>query len=150
MCPWWWPSTKIDKGGANPDRVQQMLLQYGVQTEAFGGEVPAVSVSAKTKEGLEELLETLLLVTDLKDLRAVYDCPAAGSILEARLDRGRGPVAAVLVQQGNAAGGRGLRGRSDHGRVRAMFNDQGQRITEATPSMAVQILGFEEVPVFRG
>jgi len=138
---------KIDKGGANPERVQQMLLQHGVQTEAFGGEVPSVAVSAKTKIGLDELLETVLLVSDLKDLRAVYDCPAAGSILEARLDRGRGPVATVLVQQGTLKAGEIFVAGATMGRVRAMFNDQGQKIMEATPSMAVQILGFEEVPV---
>jgi len=138
---------KIDKGGANAERVQQMLLQYSVQTEAFGGEVPSVAVSAKTKQGLDELLETVLLVADLKDLKAVYDCPAAGSILEARLDRGRGPVATVLVQQGTLRAGEIFVAGATMGRVRAMFNDQGQKITEATPSMAVMILGFEEVPV---
>ncbi len=138
---------KIDKGGANPDRVQQMLLQHSVQTEAYGGEVPAVPVSAKTKQGLDELLETILLVADLKDLKAVYDCPAAGSILEARVDRGRGPVATVLVQQGTLKAGEIFVAGATMGRVRAMFDDRGQKITEATPSMAVQILGFEEVPV---
>ena len=138
---------KIDKGGANPERVQQMLLQHSVQTEAFGGGVPAVSVSAKTRQGLEELLETVLLMADLKDLKAVYDCPAAGSILEARLDRGRGPVATVLVQQGTLRAGEIFVAGATMGRVRAMFSDQGKKIAEATPSMAVQILGFEEVPV---
>lgn len=138
---------KIDKGGANPDRVQQMLLQHSVQTEAYGGEVPAVPVSAKTKQGLDELLETVLLVADLKDLKAVYECPAAGSILEARVDRGRGPVATVLVQQGTLRAGEIFVAGATMGRVRAMFDDRGNRITEATPSMAVQILGFEEVPV---
>ena len=138
---------KIDKPGANPDKVEQMLLQYGVQTEAYGGEVPCVRVSAKTKEGLDLLLETVLLVADLKDLKAVYECAAAGSILEARLDRGRGPVATVLVQQGTLHAGEIFVAGATMGRVRAMFNDRGEKITEATPSMAVQILGFEEVPV---
>ncbi len=138
---------KIDKAGANPDRVEQMLLQYGVQTENFGGDTPAVRVSAKTKQGLDVLLETVLLVADLKDLKAVYDCPAAGSILEARLDRGRGPVATVLVQQGTLHAGEIFVAGATMGRVRAMFNDRGDKISEATPSMAVQILGFEEVPV---
>jgi translation initiation factor IF-2 len=138
---------KIDKPGANPDKVEQMLLQYGIQTEAYGGDVPCVRVSAKTKEGLETLLETVLLVADLKDLKAVYDCPAAGSIIEARLDRGRGPVAAVLVQQGTLHAGEIFVAGATMGRVRAMFNDRGDKISEATPSMAVQILGFEEVPV---
>jgi len=127
--------------------VEQMLLQYGIQTEAYGGDIPCVRVSAKTKEGLEALLETVLLVADLKDLKAVYDCPAAGSIIEARLDRGRGPVAAVLVQQGTLHAGEIFVAGATMGRVRAMFNDRGDKISEATPSMAVQILGFEEVPV---
>jgi len=138
---------KIDKPGANADKVEQMLLQYGIQTEAYGGEVPCVRVSAKTKEGLDVLLETALLVADLKDLKAVYDCPAAGSILEARLDRGRGPVATVLVQQGTLHAGEIFVAGATMGRVRAMFNDRGEKISEATPSMAVQILGFEEVAV---
>jgi translation initiation factor IF-2 len=137
---------KIDKPGANPDKVQQGLLQHSVQTEAYGGDVPAVLVSAKTKQGLDELLETLLLVADLKELKAVYDCPAAGSIIEGRLDRGRGPVATVLVQRGTLRAGEIFVAGATMGRVRAMFNDLGQRVTEAGPSSAVQILGFEEVP----
>jgi translation initiation factor IF-2 len=137
---------KIDKPGANPDKVQQGLLQHSVQTEAYGGDVPAVLVSAKTHQGLDELLETLLLVADLKELKAVYDCPAAGSIVEARLDRGRGAVATVLVQRGTLKAGDIFVAGATMGRVRAMFNDLGQRVTEAGPSSAVQILGFEEVP----
>ena len=137
---------KIDKPGANPDKVQQGLLQHNVQTEAYGGDVPAVLVSAKTHQGLDELLETLLLVADLKDLKAVYDCPAAGSIVEARLDRGRGAVATVLVQRGTLKAGDIFVAGATMGRVRAMFDDIGQRVTEAGPSSAVQILGFEEVP----
>jgi len=137
---------KIDKPAANPDRVQQMLLQHSVQTEAYGGEVPSVNVSAKSRVGLDDLLETLLLMADLKGLTAVYDCPSAGSILEAQLDRGRGPVATVLVQQGTLRAGDVFVAGATMGRVRAMFDDRGARITEATPSMAVQILGFESVP----
>lgn len=137
---------KIDKPAANADKVQQMLLQYSVQTETYGGDVPSVAVSAKTKQGLDDLLETLLLVADLKDLKAVYDCPAAGSILEAKLDRGRGPVATVLVQQGTLKAGDIFVAGATMGRVRAMFDDRGNRVNEATPSTAVQILGFEEVP----
>ncbi|HXC17939.1 MAG TPA: translation initiation factor IF-2, partial [Holophagaceae bacterium] len=137
---------KIDKPGANPDKVQQGLLQHSVQTEAYGGEVPSVPVSAKTKQGLDDLLETLLLVADMKELKAVYDAPAAGSIIEARLDKGRGAVATVLVQQGTLRQGEIFVAGATMGRVRAMFNDRGQRIEEAGPSTAVQILGFEEVP----
>ncbi|MBI3130093.1 MAG: translation initiation factor IF-2 [Acidobacteria bacterium] len=137
---------KIDKAGANPDKVQQGLLQHSVQTEAYGGDVPAVPVSAKSKQGLDELLETLLLVADMKDLKAVYDCPAAGSIIEARLDKGRGAVATVLVQNGTLRAGEIFVAGATMGRVRAMFDDRGNRITEAGPSTAVQILGFEEVP----
>ncbi len=137
---------KIDKPGANADKVQQGLLQHNVQTEAYGGDVPAVAVSAKTKQGLDELLETLLLVADMKELTAVYDCPAAGSIVEARLDKGRGAVATVLVQQGTLRQGDIFVAGATMGRVRAMFNDLGARITESGPSTAVQILGFEDVP----
>ena len=138
---------KIDKVGSDPDRVERELLQYGVQTETYGGDVPSVRVSAKTKEGLDLLLENLLLLADLKDLKAVYSCLAAGSIMEARLDRGRGPVANVMIQQGTLHVGDIFVAGSTMGRVRAMFSDRLERITEATPSMAVQILGFEEVPV---
>ncbi|HJW34751.1 MAG TPA: translation initiation factor IF-2, partial [Holophagaceae bacterium] len=109
-------------------------------------DVPAVLVSAKTQQGLDELLETLLLVADLKELKAVYDCPAAGSIIEGRLDRGRGPVATVLVQRGTLKAGDIFVAGATMGRVRAMFDYLGQRVTEAEPSTAVQILGFEEVP----
>lgn len=137
---------KIDKPQANPDRVQQMLLQHGVQTEAYGGNVPSVPVSAKTKQGLDELLETVLLVADLQDLKAVADCPATGSILEAKLDRGRGPVATVLVQQGTLRAGDVFVAGATMGRVRAMFDDRGRKVTESGPSTAVQILGFETVP----
>ena len=137
---------KIDKPGSNPDKVQQGLLQHSVQTEAYGGDVPAVLVSAKTKQGLDELLETILLVADMKELKAVYDCPAAGSIIEGRLDRGRGPVATVLVQRGTLHAGDIFVAGATMGRVRAMFDDQGRKVTEVGPSSAVQILGFEEVP----
>lgn len=138
---------KIDKPGANPDKIEQELLQYGVQTELYGGDVPCVHVSAKTKEGLDTLLETVLLVADLRDLKAVYDCPAAGIIIEAKLDRGRGPVAAVIIQHGTVRIGDIFVSGATMGRVRAMFSDRLEKVTEATPSMAVQILGFEEVPV---
>jgi translation initiation factor IF-2 len=137
---------KIDKPGANPDKVQQGLLQHSVQTEAYGGDVPAVLVSAKTQQGLDDLLETILLVADLKELKAVYDCPAAGSIIEGRLDRGRGPVATVLVQRGTLKAGDIFVAGATMGRVRAMFDDLGRKVTEVGPSSAVQILGFEDVP----
>ncbi len=137
---------KIDKPGANPDKVQQGLLQHSVQTEAYGGDVPAVLVSAKTQQGLDDLLETILLVADMKELKAVYDCPAAGSIIEGRLDRGRGPVATVLVQRGSLKAGDIFVAGATMGRVRAMFDDLGRKVTEVGPSSAVQILGFEEVP----
>ncbi len=137
---------KIDKPGANPDKVQQGLLQHSVQTEAYGGDVPAVLVSAKTQQGLDELLETILLVADMKELKAVYDCPAAGSIIEGRLDRGRGPVATVLVQRGTLHAGDIFVAGATMGRVRAMFDDLGRKVNEVGPSSPVQILGFEEVP----
>lgn len=138
---------KIDKQGANPDKVEKELLQYGIQVESYGGDIPCVRISAKTKEGLDVLLETLLLVADIKDLKAVYSCPAAGNILEARLDRGRGPVATVIIQCGTLKVGDFFVAGSTMGKVRAIFSDRLEKITEATPSMAVQILGFEEVPI---
>jgi len=138
---------KIDKAGSDPDKVMQMLMHYGVQVETYGGDVPSVNVSAKAKRGLEDLLETVLLVADLRDLRSVYACPAAGSILEAKVDRGRGPVATVLVQQGTLKVGDVFVAGATMGRVRAMFDDRGGRVGIATPSMAVQILGFESIPV---
>jgi translation initiation factor IF-2 len=137
---------KMDKPGADADKVMQMLMNYGVQVETYGGDVPSVLVSAKAKTGLSELLETVLLVADLKDLKVVYNCPASGSILEAKLDRGRGPVATVLVQQGTLQTGNVFVAGATMGRVRAMFDDMGERISEASPSMAVQILGFDAVP----
>jgi translation initiation factor IF-2 len=138
---------KIDKPGADPDKVMQMLMHYGVQVETYGGDVPSVNVSAKARLGLEDMLETVLLVADLKDLRSVYACPAAGSILEAKVDKGRGPVATVLVQHGTLKVGDVFVAGATMGRVRAMFNDRGGRVGVATPSMAVQILGFESIPV---
>ena len=137
---------KMDKAGANPDKVQQGLLQHSIQTETYGGDVPSVSVSAKTKLGLDELLETILLVADLKELKAVVDAAASGSILEGRLDKGRGAVATVLVQQGTLREGEIFIAGSTMGRVRAMFDDRGNRLKQVGPSSAVQILGFEEVP----
>ena len=137
---------KMDKAGANPDKVQQGLLQHSIQTETYGGDVPSVSVSAKSKLGLDELLETILLVADLKELKAVVDAAASGSILEGRLDKGRGAVATVLVQQGTLREGEIFIAGSTMGRVRAMFDDRGNRLKQVGPSSAVQILGFEEVP----
>lgn len=137
---------KMDKAGANPDKVQQGLLQHSIQTETYGGDVPSVSVSAKTKLGLDELLETILLVADLKEMKAVVDAAASGSILEGRLDKGRGAVATVLVQQGTLREGEIFIAGSTMGRVRAMFDDRGNRLKQVGPSSAVQILGFEEVP----
>ena len=137
---------KMDKAGANADKVQQGLLQHSIQTEAYGGDVPSVSVSAKTKLGLDELLETILLVADLKELKAVVDAAASGSILEGRLDKGRGAVATVLVQQGTLREGEIFIAGSTMGRVRAMFDDRGNRLKQVGPSSAVQILGFDEVP----
>ncbi len=137
---------KIDKGNADPDRVMQMLLQHSIQVESLGGDVPSVNVSAKAKLGLDQLLEMILLVADLKDLKGVYDAPATGTVLEAKLDRGRGPVATVLVQQGTLKAGEIFVAGATMGRVRAMFDDRGNRVMEATPSTAVQILGFEGLP----
>ena len=133
---------KIDKPDANPQRVMQELLQHDVQVEAFGGDTLAVEVSATKQINLDKLLEAIALQAELLDLVADPDRSAEGTVIEARLDRGRGPVATVLVQRGTLQRrrprGRGL----DWGRVRALINDKGETVGEAPPSMPVEVLGF--------
>ncbi|MGI9952027.1 translation initiation factor IF-2 [Moorellaceae bacterium AZ2] len=137
---------KIDKPGANPDRIKQQLTEYGLVPEEWGGDTVMVPVSALKKQGLEQLLEMVLLVADLADLKANPDRPARGVVVEAKLDRGRGPVATVLVQKGTLKVGDNLVAGSVFGRVRAMFDDRGNRVTAAPPSTPVEILGLDEVP----
>jgi translation initiation factor IF-2 len=137
---------KIDKPNAQPDRVLQQLAEIGVVVEAYGGDVPAVPVSAKTKQGLDELLEVVLLVADILDLKANPHRPAEGVVIEAKLDRTRGPVATVLVQNGTLEVGDIVVVGTTYGKVKALFNDRGKRVRKAGPAEPVEILGLNGVP----
>ncbi|MDE5833730.1 MAG: translation initiation factor IF-2, partial [Desulfovibrio sp.] len=138
---------KMDKPGADPDRVLRELSELGLQPEDWGGDTIVAKVSAKTREGLDELLELVALQSEIMDLKANPDKPARGHIVEARLDKGRGPIATVLVQEGVLRPGDNFVCGTFAGRVRAMNNDQGKKVKEAGPSMPVEVLGFEGVPV---
>ncbi|HXH28891.1 MAG TPA: translation initiation factor IF-2 [Candidatus Polarisedimenticolia bacterium] len=137
---------KIDKPGANLDRVKKQLSDHGLLVEDWGGQVVSVPISAKKKQGIEELLEMVLLVADLGDLKADPTVQAAGTVLESRLDRARGPVATILVQGGTLRIGDPFIAGAVHGKVRAMFDDLGHRVQEAGPSVPVEVLGLEGVP----
>ena len=137
---------KIDKEGANPDRVLRELAELGLQSESWGGETVTAFVSAKTREGLDDLLELIALQADILELRANPDKPARGHIVEAKLDKGRGPVATVLIQDGTLHQGETFVCGVFSGRVRAMFNDQGRKVKEAGPSIPVEVQGFDGVP----
>ncbi|TMG24353.1 MAG: translation initiation factor IF-2 [Chloroflexi bacterium] len=137
---------KIDKPDANPDRVKNELAEADVVIEEYGGDVPLVPVSAKTGTGLDDLLEVTLLVADLQDLKANPKRSAVGTIVEAQLDKGRGPVATALVQTGTLRVGDIIVVGSTFGRVRALENDKGKRITKAGPSTAAVVLGLADVP----
>jgi translation initiation factor IF-2 len=137
---------KIDAPGANADRVRQQLAVEGVTTETWGGDVPDVEVSAKQKLNIDGLLDMVLLVADLQELKANPDRPAIGTIVEAELDKGRGPVATVLVQNGTLRQDDTVLVGSVYGKIRAMFNDAGRRIRHAEPAMPVSIIGLSDVP----
>ena len=137
---------KIDKPEANPDRVKQQLADRGLQPEAWGGSTVFVDVSAKKKMNLDLLLEMVCLVADLANLKATPERPAVGTVIEAKLDRGRGAVASVLVQNGTLRIGDSYIVGNTFGKIRAMFNDRGQPIVEAGPSTPVEILGLEGMP----
>jgi translation initiation factor IF-2 len=137
---------KIDKPGANPDRVTQELVAEQVLPEAYGGESPFIQVSAKTGEGIDELLENVLLQAEVLELKAPVDAHAKGLVIEAKLDKGRGPVATVLVQSGTLKRGDVVLAGSSYGRVRAMLDENGKAIAEAGPSIPVEIQGLTEVP----
>lgn len=137
---------KMDKDGANPDRVKQQLMEYELVPEEWGGDTPCIPVSAKTKEGLQDLLEMVTLVADMKELKANPDRAAKGSVIEARLDKGRGPIATVLVQNGTLNVGDIIVAGTCVGRVRAMTNDKGEKVKSAGPSVPVEITGLDEVP----
>ena len=137
---------KIDKADANPDRVKNELSEAGVIVEEYGGDVPMVAVSARTKQGIQDLLDMILLVADLQELKANPKRPAVGTIVEAQLDKGRGPVATALVQTGTLQVGDIIVVGSTYGKVRALENDKGKRVQKAGPSSAVVVLGLADVP----
>ena len=137
---------KIDKPGANPDKVRQELTEYGVIPEEWGGQNMFVNISAKQKIGIDDLLETVLLQADVLELKANPDTFASGNVLEAKLDKGRGSVATVLVTRGTLHVGDTLVAGLTYGRVRAMLDPKGRAVTEAGPSDAVEILGLQSVP----
>jgi translation initiation factor IF-2 len=137
---------KIDKADANPDNVKSQLADQGVTIEEYGGDTPLVPVSAKTKQGIEDLLDVILLVADIQNLRANPDRPAIGTVIEAHLDKGRGPVATVLVQNGSLDRGDIVVAGKTFGKVRAMIDDKGRKVGRAEPSRPVEILGLPEVP----
>lgn len=137
---------KIDKESANPDRVLQELTEYELVPEQWGGDTVCCPVSALTGEGIDNLLEMVCLVSDMRELKANPNRPAKGTVIEARLDKGRGPVATLLVQNGTLHTGDIIIAGTTVGRVRVMTNDRGQEVKEAGPSMPVEITGLDEVP----
>ncbi len=137
---------KIDKPGAEPDKIKQGLSEHGLLSEKWGGDTIFCEVSAKKKQGIEELLEMILLQADVMELKADPNLPAHGIIIESKLDRGRGPVATVLIQEGTLKESDSFVSKTDYGRVRAMVNDQGKRVKEAGPAMPVEVIGFSSVP----
>ncbi|MCR5636025.1 MAG: translation initiation factor IF-2 [Clostridiales bacterium] len=137
---------KMDKPAANPDRVKQQLVEYGLVPEEWGGDVPCIPVSAKTGEGVNDLLEMVNLVADVKELKANPNRAAKGTVIEARLDKGRGPIASILVQNGTLNKGDIIVAGTAVGRVRAMTDDKGKRIEKAGPSVPVEITGLDDVP----
>ncbi|NLI92186.1 MAG: translation initiation factor IF-2 [Peptococcaceae bacterium] len=137
---------KIDKDNANPDRVKQELTEYGLVVEEWGGETIAVPVSAKTRINIETLLEMILLVAEMKELKANPNRNATGTVIEAKLDKGKGPVATVLVSKGTLNVGDIVVAGHSFGRIRAMLDDKGRRVKKAGPSMPVEVQGLSEVP----
>ena len=138
---------KIDKPGANPEKVRQELTEYGIVPEEWGGQNMFVDISAKMKIGIDDLLETVLLQADVLELKANPDTFASGNVLEAKLDRGRGPVATVLVTRGTLHVGDAVVAGMSYGRVRAMLDPKGNPVSEAGPSDPVEILGLQSVPM---
>ena len=137
---------KIDKPDAQPERVKRQLADRGLMPEEWGGETVTVEVSAKTKKNLPRLLEMICLVGDMRELKADPDAPASGTVLESRMDKGRGPVATVLVQNGTLHVGDVFIVGAVYGKVRAMFDDRGQAIKQAGPSTPVEVLGLQGIP----
>ncbi len=138
---------KMDKLGANPDRVKEQLTEYELVPEEWGGDTPCIPVSAHTKQGINDLLEMIILTADMMELKANPDRAAKGTVIEARLDKGMGPIATVLVQNGTLKAGDTIVAGATVGRVRSMMDDKGRRVTEAGPSVPVEINGLGDVPV---
>ena len=139
-------ANKIDKPGADVERVKAQLTEHELVPEEWGGDVPVIPVSAHTKEGIDDLLEMVLLVADMKELKANPDRAAKGTVIEARLDKGRGPIATMLVQNGTLKVGDIVVAGTTVGRVRAMTNDKGVKVKSAGPSVPVEITGLDDVP----
>ena len=137
---------KVDLPAANPDRVKQELTEHGLVVEEWGSDTIAVEVSALQGEGIDELLDMILLVAEMEDLKADPERPARGTVIEAQLDRGRGPVATVLISSGTLRVGDAFVVGNECGKVRALVNDQGQNVQEAGPAMPVEVLGIDGVP----
>jgi translation initiation factor IF-2 len=137
---------KVDKEGAQPERVRTEMTQHGLQPSEWGGETEFVDVSAKTRQGLDALLDTIQLVTDLEELKANSEVDASGTVIESKLDPGRGPVVSVLIQRGTLRVGDALVAGAHFGRVRAMHDFTGTRMKRATPGQPVEVLGFDGVP----
>jgi translation initiation factor IF-2 len=137
---------KIDKPNANPERVRQQLAEYNLIPEEWGGDTIFVNVSAKTKAGIDQLLEMILLVAEMAELKASYTSKAKGVIIEAKLDKGRGPVATVLIQKGILKVGNCVVAGTAYGKIRALFDSRGKKIKSAGPSIPVEVLGLSEVP----
>jgi len=137
---------KVDKTDANPDRVKKQLADLGLMIEEWGGDVVCVPISAKKKQGIDELLENLLLVADILELKAEHDCPAEGVVIEARLDKTKGPLATLLVQKGVLKLGETIAVSNTWGRVKAMFNYAGKQLKKADPATPVGVLGLNAVP----
>ncbi|HLI49787.1 MAG TPA: translation initiation factor IF-2 [Chthonomonas sp.] len=138
---------KIDKPDARPDRVKQQLAEHNLLVEEYGGDVPVVEVSAKTGQGIQDLLEYILLLAELHDLKADPNGPVRGTIIEAKLEPGRGPVATVLVQSGTLRVGDSIVAGLTYGKVRAMTNERGERLQKAPPSTPVEVLGLNSAPM---
>ncbi|HEX5191566.1 MAG TPA: translation initiation factor IF-2 [Solirubrobacteraceae bacterium] len=137
---------KIDKEGAQPDRVRTEMTQLGLQPVEWGGDTEFVNVSAKTREGLDDVLETIILMAEVEDLKANPDAPASGTVIESKLDPGRGPVVTILVSRGTLEVGDALVAGASWGRVRAMHDYLGNRVSAALPGQPVEVLGFDGVP----
>lgn len=137
---------KMDKPGANPDRIMSEMSDLGIMPEEWGGDTIFAKISAKTGEGVSDLLETMLLVAEMQELKANPDALASGTVIEAKLDKGRGPVATLLVQRGTLHTGDSIVVGSSYGRVRKMTNDRGMEIKGAEPSCPVEIIGLNDVP----